>query len=447
MTLGGLSSQKNDKLPNVTRAMNSESALTLPIYSASNVFSGLARRLLRILLFLMLYFDSRAWFGKNNFVEVPGAQEAFLALLVLFFLVVVLPKVVLKFKIEASGAFVLSIIGFVLLASSLGARIAYGQPILAGMIEERRVLSYLVFFPVAYAVRSKLVSARTVLNYVTGSALLCVINAFIYYILLSSVISAQSLTSEADARADRTPLGTGFVLIALCYVLSRYVERPKVHWALLWLVFVFDVVVLEQGRQTMIAVVLVSLLLLWRDAKAAKGLALTSICTMVAILPFIWAAVLRIWQKYVFLFVLLATEGNTRDQSVQAVLTSNILLPHGALWAQWHDGFVNYFGPNFFLSDIGLFGELFRYGVIFLAILLLYYYGYIYNLIRHSEWNTVTRSCAAFIIILLILHIFQPVIEHGGFDVGVILALIATGSHRSSARIPTVAQSRPAVIL
>jgi hypothetical protein len=118
------------------------------------------------------------------------------------------------------------------------------------------------------------------------------------------------------------------------------------------------------------------------------------------------------------------------------------LIPHGALWAQWHDGFDRYFGPNFFLSDIGVFGELFRYGAIFLAVLLLYYYGYIYKLIRTSEWNAVTRACTAFIIILLILHMFQPVIEHGGFDVGVILAVMAAGPRRSSARHPAFALSR-----
>lgn len=429
--------------------MTSESALALsisPTYSASDVLPRLAKRILRILLFLMLYADSRAWFAKINFVEVPGAQEAFLTLLVLFFLVAVLPKILLELKLEITGVFVLCLIAFVLVTSSIGAFITYGQPIIAGMIEERRVLSYFVFFPVAYAIRSKLVSARTVLNYVTASALLCVINASIYYMTVSSQKAAESFISESQARADRIPLGTGFVLIALCYVLSRYAERPRLHWALLWFIFVFDVVVLEQGRQTMIAVTLATVLLLWRNPKAIKSLLITCVCTLAATFPFVWDAVLRTWQKYVFLFVLLAQEGNTRDKSVHSVLTTNLFIPHGALWAQWHDGFINYFGPNFYLSDIGIFGELFTYGAIFLAILLLYYYGYIYRLIRASEWNAVTRACAAFMIILFILHSFQPVIEHGGFDVGVVLALMATGPRRSSARHPAFVRFPSATI-
>jgi hypothetical protein len=349
---------------------------------------------------------------------------------VVFFLVAVFPKILLEMKLEPTGMFVLSIIGFVLIASSFGAYATYGQPMLSGMIEERRVLSYLIFFPIAYAIRSGLVSQRTVLNYVTGSALLCVINAFIYYMTVSSVTAAQSFTSEASARADRTPLGTGFVLIGLCYVLSRYVEKPRVHWAILWLVFVFDVIVLDQGRQTMIAVAFVSLVMLARNGKAIKRLVITCLYCMAAILPFIAGAVVRLWQKYVFLFVLLATEGNTRSDSVHHVLAGNIWLPHGALWAQWHDGFANFFGPNFFLSDIGVFGELFRYGAVLLAILLIYYYGYIVWLLRISEWNAVTRACAGFAVILVMSHMFQPVIEHGGFDVGVILALIATARRR-----------------
>lgn len=404
----------------------SPSTTTLSEYSASDVLPKILRHGLRVGLFVLLYLDSRAWFTKDNFVEITGAMEAYLVLLLMFFLVAVLPKAVLKMKLETSGLFVLAVIGFVLLVPAIGALLAYGQPIWAGMIEERRALGYLIFFPVILAIRSKLVTPRTVLNYVTGSAVLCVVNSVLYYLTVSSVQTVESLTSEASARADRTPIGTGFILIAVCYCLARYVESPKLRWAFLWAMFVFDVVVLEQGRQTILAVGVATIGLLWGKGQALKQLAFTCLCGFVAILPFIWNSVVKMWDKYVFLFELLSHAQNLRVDTLHAALGSNLLVPHGALWAQWNEGFSRYFGPNFFLSDIGVFGELFCYGAVLLAILLVSYYGYIFWQIRAAEWNTVTRACAAAMVTLIVLHAFQPVIEQGGFDVGVIVAVLTS---------------------
>ena len=393
---------------------------------------------MRLLLFLLLYVDSRAWFTKDNFVDLTGGQEVFLAILVLFFLFAVLPSVLLKQKIDVQGLFVLIVIAFVLLVSPIGAWLTYGQPVYAGMIEERRVLSFLIFFPVFLAIRSGLVTSRTVLNYVTVSAVLCLLNAAAYYSTASAVEVAQSFTSEAEARADRAPIGTGFVLIGTCYVLSRYVEKPKLRWALLWLAFVIDVFAFDQGRQTIIAVGIASALLMWGQGRALKHAAITCMVGLAVALPFTWRTVLEMWEKYVFLFTLLSHAQNLRVDTIHSVLSSNLLVPHGALWAQWDGGFANIFGPNFFLSDIGVFGELFRYGAVLLCILLLGFYGYIYNLIRSLQWNVITRACTAFILITMIIHVFQPVVEHGGFDVGIILAVLANETRRRVQRTEAI---------
>src|SRR3546814_3303493 len=37
-------------------------------------------------------------------------------------------------------------------------------------------------------------------------------------------------------------------------------------------------------------------------------------------------------------------------------------LPSGSLSLMWQDGFIPYFGEHFFLSDVGVFGTLFRFG-------------------------------------------------------------------------------------
>ena len=415
--------------------MQTESIAFMHDGTASDVLPRLWRKCLQLLLFVLLYIDSRAWFTKGNFVDPTGGQEAFLAILVLFFLFAVLPKVLLKQKIDVNGLFVLVVIAFVLLVSPIGAWLTYGQPIYAGMIEERRVLSFLIFFPVFVAIRSKLVTSRTVLSYVTVSAVLCLLNAAAYYSKASAIEVAQNFTSEAEARADRAPIGTGFVLIGTCYVLSRYVERPKLRWALLWLAFVFDVIVFDQGRQTIIAVAIASILLMWGQGKALRHAAVTCMVGLAAILPFTWKSVLAMWEKYIFLFTLLSNAHNLRVDTIHSVMNTNLLVPHGALWAQWNEGFANIFGPNFFLADIGIFGELFRYGAVLLCVLLLGFYGYIYHLIRSLHWNVITRACTAFFLITMIIHVFQPVVEHGGFDVGIILAVLANEPLRKPYRL------------
>src|SRR6185369_15866487 len=97
------------------------SSVALTGNTASEVLPKLFKSFLRILLFVLLYLDSRAWFTKSNFVEIPGGQEAFLAALVVFFGVMVFPKVVLKLSFEATGLFILSVIAFVMLVSAGGA--------------------------------------------------------------------------------------------------------------------------------------------------------------------------------------------------------------------------------------------------------------------------------------------------------------------------------------
>ena len=264
-----------------------------------------------------------------------------------------------------------------------------------------------------------------------------------FYSKASVVEVAQNFTSESQARADRSPIGTGFVLIATCYVLSRYVEKPRLGWALLWLAFVVDVVVFDQGRQTIIAVGIASVLLMWGQGRALRHAAVTCMVGLAAILPFTWKTVLVMWEKYVFLFSLIGHAHNLRVDTIHSVMNSNLLVPHGALWSQWNEGFANIFGPDFFLADIGIFGELFRYGAVLFCILLLGFYGYIYHLIRSLHWNVITRACTAFFLITMIIHVFQPVVEHGGFDVGIILAVLANEPLRKPYRLePSVSAWR-----
>ena len=122
--------------------MQTESIAFMHDGTASDVLPRLWRKCLQLLLFVLLYIDSRAWFTKGNFVDPTGGQEAFLAILVLFFLFAVLPKVLLKQKIDVNGLFVLVVIAFVLLVSPIGAWLTYGQPIYAGM--HRRASSALL---------------------------------------------------------------------------------------------------------------------------------------------------------------------------------------------------------------------------------------------------------------------------------------------------------------
>jgi hypothetical protein len=77
--------------------------------------------------------------------------------------------------------------------------------------------------------------------------------------------------------------------------------------------------------------------------------------------------------------------------TITSELSKNHLMGLGALSIQWNNGFAPIFGKYFFLSDVGIFGELFQVGAIY-PIFCLSLAVFIYYIVSNSA-SRVGRDC------------------------------------------------------
>jgi hypothetical protein len=404
---------------------------------------------LQALLFLLLYLNSRAWFTNTQFVQIPYAQEWFLGLLLAYFLFAVVPRVLWKGSIRYVELALIGLVMLITASSALAAHAYYGQPISFGLIEERRTLSYLVFFPLYDALKAGIVNVAWLLKSVFAIAVLCFVNATAYYSLVATDLGMRQAAldafqqSESIFRADRTQIGTFYVMLALLYALWRWVENPRQWlWGIAITAFGFHLLIFEQTRQVVFAVVLASLWII----KKRKVLVLRfgAIAAVAAGTAVVVAGdyVAYLYEKYTFLFGVASNlRINLRAQTLASIFGENIWIPHGALSAMWDDGFKRFYGENFYLSDVGIFGTVFRFGVPAAIALAAGYYVYLWQKARHARKTLEVRVFKSFLFTLVILNFFIPIIETAGSEIGLALAVLsheqlAKDDHPATGTVP-----------
>jgi hypothetical protein len=85
-------------------------------------------------------------------------------------------------------------------------------------------------------------------------------------------------------------------------------------------------------------------------------------------------------------------------------------LPSGSLSLMWQDGFIPYFGEHFFLSDVGIFGTLFRFG--FLTFLLVPLTLYVYQRIARNI-NPDMTFLYSVMLALMVIWPLNGLLEYG----------------------------------
>lgn len=325
------------------------------------------------------------------------------------------------------------LLAFVALAFGLSVGFSYlqfGQPIFYGMLEDRRMMALLSYFPLAdLFARQKFDVARFRLCWYSAMA-----------VVVCLLFIGRGLVQEAEVRelvrSGRITAGglhLGLTAIIATVLMTRrptYLDLFGLAASLLTIHFV------TQTRSVLIAAVVTCTLVIVtqrRSLAAIVNYAIIWLPLAVCVGIWQWANIYDIFDLYTNTNRIggsFEVRGMTVDLIQDFWATrGGSLIGFGALSQQFNGGFAaifgGMFGEYFFLSDIGILGEYFRYGLVYIP-LLLFFGVFIWLALRQS--SGVPRRFVIFCLIFLLI----PSPLFGTFTwIGSIYAMILSFSRLS----------------
>lgn len=339
----------------------------------------------RNLLFILILLNSGIFFlTDDKKAGLPFMREMYLfGMVILAGMLLFMWKRVYQSK---TSLWILFFGGVLPLASAILANLNYGQPIIYGLLEERRSLLYLSFFPTLYLLIKTAPTQKHLENFFLYSAVLCGVVGFLYYFgIIPENTNISFQVDEKDfvetLRPNRFMIGSSYVSIAVFMLLYSMRDRVSVARVGLLLFFAAYLWLVIQTRQTM---VIWSLAALWvfRN-RIGSLLKLGSLASAVLVFSFFLVPEFYVEQYGRFNALLFeATSGpGVRENTVAVIMQAvrdNYYVGLGALSLQWNGGFSSMYGPHFYLSDVGIVGVYHRFGFLTPLIALIFYGGYLW---------------------------------------------------------------------
>lgn len=263
----------------------------------------------------------------------------------------------------------------------------FGQPIIYGLIEERRILFTFGFVPL-------LLLAKHISTLQFERALICsaLIAVFLSWCFKFGLIPDLREEQTSWDRPDRSSIGPFLICFAYFYCIQVWAkgkslineeQRQRNFYLIVAAVLLLTLVFATQTRQLIVLCLAFTMFSL--RAKAVVWAA--SLCVLLSPLYF-YPELLEVLGLNVEFYESSLdgdVEDGVRPHTIASVFNHLELvnwLPSGSLSLMWQDGFIPYFGEHFFLSDIGIIGTLFRFG--FLTFLLVPLSLYIYQRIARN---------------------------------------------------------------
>lgn len=382
-----------------------------------------------LLAFVVVLINSQI-FRKSgaNPIGLIGFQEVFYAILFVLSLTSVCSQYSRSGKVRTLDLFVLTSVIGLSLYSAIQASITFGQPIVYGLIEERRLYAFLIYFPVYHMLRNHWISEIKLEQYIVIVAKFSMLLTFAVYIGLIPEINSVS-QNLSGFRSERYAIGHHFIGVALIIILIRSKAkiisfREIISSGLL----LSTLVVLVQSRQ-IIGGVVASLMI---SLKTRRARLLTFIFFIFLIsFSFLFYDLKLYLQNYALLFESSLSEAyltqSWRALSIAVVLNSiglDYMTGNGALWISWNEGFHRIHGEFFFLADIGIFGTIYRYGIVGLFVYI-FYFRYQWRCLKNIESRQTKLLYSALFAMVIVAAPVSAPLEYRGFLSGFILAVTA----------------------
>jgi hypothetical protein len=367
-----------------------------------------------LIIAIVLHF---AVFGDSphNPYGIKGLNELYLAICIIFTILLLLasaedaPR---EFRILMYYCAYTAVVFLVMPA--IFAYYTYGQPIVFGLIEERRVLAALGFAPLLFL--GKRVST---LQFERAFLYAALIAAFFSWCFKFGVIPDMRPEVRSDDRPDRSSIGPFLICLAYFYCIQIWSKgaspisgaaRSKTLYLVIAAVLLLTLVFATQTRQLIVLCLAFTLFCL--RAKAIIWAASLSILLS----PFyFYPSLLEVLGLNVEFYdsTFEGVEDGARSVTIALIfdhLKQVNWLPSGSLSLMWQDGFIPYFGEHFFLSDVGIIGTLFRFG--FLTFLIVPMTLFVYHRIAKNIASDMSFIYAT----MLALFVIWPL--NGLFEYG-----------------------------
>ena len=361
----------------------------------------------------------------SNPLGVKGANEIVELYCALYSLYYLWARATKAGSIPRLDLIVFGLIWAAFLYSGFAAQIRFGQPFYYGLIEERRILNFLVYFPVVRAIQRDIISVEQVFSWIVGIALLC---GVLSVVVVSGVIPPiKDIDVSVNAlREDRFGIGSAYMALATLILLFRmvYFKQRSLTAYLVFLVLVLLAVV--QTRQILIAILISSLFILGTTRFAIWSFIMIGAVAILAVsTDWMWNLIV----KYEALFMQLGSD-DYLEASARALTVKDIIdeilngawLGSGALSAMWKGGFSNVYGEYFYLADVGFLGSIYKFGIWALVFYAVYLYIQ-YSVLKRARGHQYFRLVAGIWIYILIILPVAATLEYRGSISGLLLAL------------------------
>jgi len=262
------------------------------------------------------------------------------------------------------------------LALSAGfAWLQYNQPLIYGISEDRRILTFLYWFAFNPVRRKFRLGPADLLLALTLCACIYLVVAIGLQITVPDRLSGRVIPDLDPRRLRMSAPGDCFAISFLVGLVGLLVSNRHKMNAVALLVGLIGLVQVAQTRQLTLAAMAAALLIIWmlRPAWALiiGLLAATAFAGVMLIRgPIIFEQLADALFPNISEFFGANLASNARMQTfgiVSSLLTNNYFFGLGAVSLLYDGGLSRLYGRNFFVNDVGVFGEIFRVGFFYIA--------------------------------------------------------------------------------
>jgi hypothetical protein len=399
----------------------------------------------QLFVFVLVLWNSQLFtVTATNPLGIKYFQEVFYLILLAFSMTYLASQMLDSGKVRRTDLLVFLLVAFVLVYSPIAAWVKFKQPIWYGIIEERRVFAFWIYFPIVWALRNRVVTVHKLLNWIFISAFVCALLGI--GVVADLVPRFQDIEHQYQVlREDRYGIGLWYISLATMVAFFR-VSRN--HWAFHMasiLLFLGVLIVVGQTRQVLISLMIALLIMrgsLFLKIFLVPGLTLLLIGA--SLIPQIGESV----DRYMELFTQLTTTQYLTEggRAVTLITIFHELMKgawfgSGSLSDLWRGGFEEMYRHYFHLVDVGAFGSLYKFGLFCIPFYLLYLGKQLQiarSISKHPYYRLILGAWAQ---VLVLMPVAAP-IEHRGFMAGLLLAMSVGCVYELTASSQTSGDSR-----
>ena len=284
-----------------------------------------------------------------------------------------------KQEMDKADWYILILTALSFIMPPIFAYLHFHQPLPLGLLEERRTLLYLTYFLGILYLSNKKYSEDD---------FSLILKSLFYLGLLWSIANAYGIIPRnagfsfsvhaeqfgegfvsADARYETRFMEGGFLLSLYPYFLLARGQFKKTIIPVIFLIFYMAFI--NQTRGIALAIVLNFVFISFLRHRVEKNnislaLLIPTVFTLGYFAYFLYAYSIG---KGVFFY---DDYRNLEMNLFMREIFNNMFLPHGAVSLQFNGGFFSIYGINAYISDVGLVGLLFKYGLLVIPFAIIY---------------------------------------------------------------------------